>query len=88
MADQESLIEYPSPFPLKIMGVAEETLVEVVLEIVTRHDPEFDHATMERRASSSGKYISLTCTVTATSRAQLDALYLDLTGHPLIKVVL
>lgn len=88
MADQDTLIEYPSAFPIKIMGRAEDTLAQVVLEIVTRHDPGFDGATMEMRASSGGKYLSLTCTITATSRTQLDALYLELTGHPLVKVVL
>ena len=88
MSEQESLIEYPSPFPLKIMGEAHEELAQTVLTIVTRHDPDFDGATMEMRASSTGKYVSLTCTVMATSRPQLDALYTELTGHPLVKVVL
>lgn len=88
MAEQESLIEYPCPFPLKIMGLASDNLAQVILSIVTRHDPGFDGATMEMRASSSGKYISLTCTVMATSRPQLDALYTELSGHPLVKVVL
>ena len=50
--------------------------------------PGFDGATMEMRASSGGKYISLTCTINATSKAQLDALYRELSGHPLVKVVL
>jgi putative lipoic acid-binding regulatory protein len=88
MADSESLIEYPTPFPLKIMGHADEALTQVVLEIVCRHDPGFDSASIEMRASSAGKYVSLTCTVTATSRPQLDALYTELTSHPLVKVVL
>lgn len=88
MSQSESLIEYPSPFPLKIMGAAHEDLAQAVLAIVVRHDPGFDGATMEMRASSGGKYVSLTCTVTATSRPQLDALYTDLTSHPLVKVVL
>jgi putative lipoic acid-binding regulatory protein len=43
---------------------------------------------MEMRASSGGKYVSLTCTIKATSKAQLDALYMELTAHPLVKVVL
>lgn len=85
---KDSLIEYPCAFPLKIMGKAEDALAQIVLEIVTRHDPGFDGATMEMRASSGGRYVSLTCTVTATSRPQLDALYTELTGHPLVKVVL
>lgn len=88
MSEQESLIDYPCPFPLKIMGHAHEELAQTVLSIVTRHDPAFDGATIEMRASSTGKYVSLTCTIMATSRPQLDALYMELTGHPLVKVVL
>jgi putative lipoic acid-binding regulatory protein len=87
-ATPESLIEYPSAFPLKIMGKAEETLAQTVLEIVQRHDPDFVVASMETRASSGGRYVSFTCTVTATSRPMLDALYRELTGHPLVKFVL
>ncbi|UCV04006.1 YbeD family protein [Dechloromonas denitrificans] len=85
---KDTLLEFPCAFPLKIMGKAEETLAQVVLEIVTRHAPDFDAARMEMRASSGGNYLSLTCTVIATSKPQLDALYTELSGHPLIKVVL
>lgn len=88
MAEPESLIEYPSAFPIKIMGRAEPDLAQVILEIVTRHDPGFDGARMEMRASSGGNYVGLTCTITATSRLQLDNLYRELSGHPLVKVVL
>ena len=85
---QETLIEFPCAFPLQIMGLAGDALAQTVLEIVRRHAPNFDGATMEMRASSGGKYISLTCTINATSKAQLDALYRELSGHPLVKVVL
>ena len=84
----ETLLEFPCAFPLKIMGLASDALAEAVLDVVLRHDPGFDGATMEMRASSTGKYISLTCTVTATSKPQLDNLYRELSGHPLVKVVL
>ncbi len=84
----ESLIEFPCDFPLKVMGLADGALAQAVLEVVLRHDPGFDGATMEMRASSGGKYVSLTCTVRATSKPQLDALYMELTSHPLVKVVL
>ncbi len=88
MADQqETLLEFPCDFPLKIMGRADDQLAQAVLEIVTRHAPGFDGATMEMRASSGGNYVSLTCTVIATSKPQLDALYTELTSHPLVKVV-
>ena len=61
---------------------------KTVLDIVLLHAPDFDGATMEMRASSGGKYISLTCTINATSKPQLDTLYRELSGHPLVKVVL
>jgi len=89
VADQkETLLEFPCDFPIKIMGLASNDLAQAVLDVVLRHDPGFDGATMEMRASSGGKYVSLTCTVTATSKPQLDALYMELTSHPLVKVVL
>ncbi len=87
MAD-DTLLEFPCDFPLKVMGLADGALAQTVLEIVTRHDPGFDGAGIEMRASSGGKYVSLTCTVLATSKPQLDALYRELSSHPLVKVVL
>ena len=86
--DRPTLIEFPSDFPLKIMGNAAPDFAQQVLAVVLRHAPEFDPATMEMRPSSGAKYLSLTCTVRATSQTQLDALYMDLTAHPLVKVVL
>jgi len=85
---QDTLLEFPCDFPLKIMGLSNVALAQTVLDIVLRHAPDFDGATMEMRASSGGKYVSLTCTITATSKPQLDALYRELSGHPLVKVVL
>jgi hypothetical protein len=84
----DSLLEFPCAFPLKIMGLASDGLAQTVLEVVLRHAPDFDGATMGMRASSGGKYVSLTCTINATSKAQLDALYRELSSHPLVKVVL
>ncbi len=86
--ESESLIEYPSDFPLKIFGAQHPELAQSVLEVVMRHAPDYDAASMEMRASRTAKYISLTCTIRATSRAQLDALYRELCAHPLVKMVL
>jgi putative lipoic acid-binding regulatory protein len=88
VAQEESLIPYPSAFPIKVMGVDNEAFVEAVVAVVVAQDPLFDTATIERRASSSGKYVGLTVTVTATSREQLDQIYRGLSGHPLVKYVL
>ncbi|WP_425305835.1 YbeD family protein [Aromatoleum petrolei] len=70
------------------MGARVDEFAQVVVDVVRRHAPEFDPATVQMRPSSKGNYISLTCTVRAESKAQLDALYRDLSGHPLVKVVL
>ena len=85
---RETLLEFPCAFPLKIMGLASAGLAQAVLGVVLRHAPDFDGATMEMRRSSGGKYLSLTCTIKAQSQAQLDALYRELSSHPLVKVVL
>ena len=85
---KDTLLEFPCDFPLKIMGQAHDEFAQVVLGIVTRHAPDFDAARMEMRASSGGNYLSVTCTVVAHSKPQLDALYTDLTAHPMVKVVL
>ena len=87
-ANTETLLEFPCDFPLKIMGLAHDRLAQAVLDVMLKHAPDFDGATMEMRASSGGKYVSLTCTINATSKSQLDALYTELSSHPMVKVVL
>jgi putative lipoic acid-binding regulatory protein len=84
----ESLIEYPTDFPIKIMGRREPRLVETIVGIVQRHAPDFDASTVEMRLSKKNNYLSVTCIVRATSREQLDALYRDLCDHPAIAMVL
>ena len=84
----ESLIQYPSRFPIKVMGVKAEGFVEAVTMIAQRFDPGFDSACIELRDSRAGKYLGITITVNATSREQLDELYRTLSTHPMVKVVL
>ena len=85
---EESLIEYPSRFPIKVMGAKVDGFVHAVTQIARAFDPGFDAATVELRDSSKGNYLGITITVTATSREQLDNLYRALTAHPMVKVVL
>ena len=87
-AGQETLIEYPSAFPIKVMGAKVEGFVNAVTSIARQFDPAFDASTVELRDSSKGNYLGITITVTATSREQLDELYRALTAHPMVKVVL
>jgi putative lipoic acid-binding regulatory protein len=84
----ESLIQYPTDFPIKVMGRREPRLVQTIVGIVQRHAPDFDPATVEMRTSKKNSYLSVTCTVRATSREQLDALYQDLCDHPSVVMVL
>ncbi len=90
MPDPEAppLLAFPCEFPIKIMGLTQKGFAQAVIEIVARHAPDFDPATMEMRPSREGKYLSLTCTIRAVSREQLDALYRDLCDHPMVTMVL
>ena len=85
---KESLIEYPSLFPIKVMGIKVDGMVGAITHIAHQFDPTFDASTIELRESKGGKYIGVTITVTATSREQLDELYRTLSTHPMVKVVL
>ena len=85
---EQSLIEYPSAFPIKVMGTHVEGFTEAIVSIARQFDPAFDASTIESRPSKGAKYLGLTITVTATSREQLDELYRTLSTHPMVKVVL
>jgi putative lipoic acid-binding regulatory protein len=84
----ESLIEYPSDFPIKVMGQMHDDFAQTIVEVVVQHDPTFHAGKMEMRPSAKGSYLSLTVTVRATSREQLDNLYRALSSHPMVKIVL
>ncbi len=84
----ESLIEYPSRFPIKVMGERVDGFVNAITSVALHFDPGFDASTVELRESSGGKYLGVTITVMATSREQLDELYRTLSTHPMVKVVL
>jgi putative lipoic acid-binding regulatory protein len=83
-----SLIEYPSAFPIKVMGPRADGFVEAISAIALRFDPGFDAARIELRESRGGNYLGITITVTATSREQLDELYRTLSTHPMVRIVL
>ena len=85
---ETSLLTFPTPFPIKVMGRREEGFAQEVVAVVLAHAPDFDPSTVEMRPSSAGKYLSVTVTIEARSREQLDALYQALTGHPKVMMVL
>lgn len=87
-SDRTSLIEYPSDFPIKVMGRHHPEFAQILTAVVLEFDPGFDPATVEMRPSKNGNYLGLTFTVRATSREQLDALYRALTAHDMVSMVL
>ena len=84
----QSLIEYPSQFPIKVMGLNADGFVHAITRIAEQFDPAFDAATVELRPSKGNKYLGVTVGVWVTSREQLDELYRTLSTHPMVKVVL
>jgi putative lipoic acid-binding regulatory protein len=84
----DSLIEYPCEFPIKVMGTKVDGLVHALTTIAQQFDPDFDASTVQLRQSKGGNYLGVTLTVMATSRVQLDNLYIALSKHPMVKVVL
>jgi uncharacterized protein len=85
---QDSALAFPCQFPIKVMGKTQPGYAQAILAVVKRHAPDFDEATVEMRSSREGKYLSLTFTVNAVSREQLDDLYRELCDHPMVTMVL
>ena len=84
----ESALQFPTPFPIKIMGRRADDFAQSMLDVVLKHAPDFEPSSLEMRASREGNYLSVTATINATSREQLDNLYRELTSHPMVAMVL
>ena len=90
---EETLFTFPTAFPIKAMGrmqskESDEGFAQIVLAIVLKHAPDFDASSVEMRPSKNGNFISVTATINAQSKAQIDAIYLELTGNPLVLMAL
>ncbi|GLP99750.1 MULTISPECIES: HP0495 family protein [Methylophaga] len=85
---QETLLEFPCDFAIKAMGETSEELDSIVVEIVRRHVDDIAEGAVSQKQSSGGKFTSITVTIRATSKPQLDAIYQDLSDHDAIKYVL
>jgi len=84
----EQLLEFPVDFPPKIMGRRVDGFAQAISDTVREHVPGFDPGTMVLRPSSQGTWMSLTVVVHIESRAQLEALYQAVAGHPMVRIVL
>jgi putative lipoic acid-binding regulatory protein len=70
------------------MGRRQDEFAQVITDIVLKHAPDFHPETIEMRSSKQARYLSLTVTINARSREQLDALYSELSKHPMVTMVL
>jgi putative lipoic acid-binding regulatory protein len=86
--DNSSLFEFPCEFPLKIVGRREDGFAQTIADVVRRHADDFEPNTIEMRPSKNARYLSLTVTINAQSREQLDGLYSELSKHPMVIMVL
>jgi putative lipoic acid-binding regulatory protein len=82
------LIDFPCDFATKVIGETQASFSATIIAAIQTIVPAFSAEQVEMRASSTGKYISLTCTVHVISQAQLDDIYRLLSAHPLVKFAL
>ena len=84
----ESLLKFPCRFPIKAMGRAEPGFDSLVVEIVRRHAPDLGEGAVTSRPSKAGNWVSVTVTIEASSREQLDAIYQALSDHDKVVMTL
>ena len=88
MPELDSVIAYPLEFPIKVMGLNRPEFKPAMIGVFRRHAPDLDETKIEARSSREAKYLSLTITINAVSREQLDALYGELSDHPMVSMTL
>ena len=72
--------EFPSDFPIKVMGRHDSDLRALTQAIVEKHAGPMADANVKTRTSADGNFVALTYTVHAASREQLDKIYRELTA--------
>lgn len=77
---EQSLLEFPCEFPIKVIGRSDCELDALVFRLVRPHAPDLGEGAIRSRLSRAGNYQSITVTVQATSRDQLDSIYRQLTA--------
>lgn len=79
-SEEETLFEFPCEFPIKAMGKTGEELEIAVMDIINRHVTDLSEGAVKMNASKGGKFVSITVTITAQSKAHLDGIYYELTA--------
>lgn len=85
---KDNALTFPCEFPVKVMGKVSDTFEATIKRIVKQHVPDLKDDAVSVKPSSNGNYVSITAKFTATSQAQLDDLYRDLSAHPDVIMVL
>jgi putative lipoic acid-binding regulatory protein len=85
---EESLIDFPCDFIIKVIGNTHDHFINNVIEIIQVKDKTFTNTKIETNYSKDDKYTSLTCTVYVTNKEDLDHIYSSLSTHPDTKFVL
>jgi putative lipoic acid-binding regulatory protein len=88
MSDTESPLTFPCRFPIKAIGRSANDFDALVVGIVRRHVDDLPEGAVTTRPGRGGNYLAVTVTIEAQSRAQLDAIYRELSGHPDVLVAL
>jgi len=88
MQSEETNLEFPCHYDLKIMGKNDTAFIGVVMEIVNRHIPKLGEGAIKQKESKKGNYTSMTVSFTAQSKEQLDAIYIDLSASELVLMAL
>jgi len=88
LKDGETLLEFPCEFPVKAIGLACDELEVAVIEIVNRHVENLAEGALKMKPSKTGKYTAITVTITAHSKEQIDAIYMDLTACEHVSIAL
>lgn len=85
---QEEVFVFPCEFPIKVFGAANDEFEKAVLTIIRKHVPDLAENAITNRVSKEGKYLALTITLKVNSRAELDAIYQDLSANPHVMMAL
>ena len=88
MTEDDSPLKFPCDFPIKIIGKESADFDQLVIELLRPHVPDLDQDRVRMRSSRNARYLSVTVTIWATSRAQLDSIYQDLSDHERIVMAL
>ena len=88
MESDETLLRFPCEFPIKVMGKAEDDFDALVVGLIRNHSPDLPDASVTSRHSNGGRYISVTVTIQALSREQLDNIYMDLVAEKRVLMAL